>query len=586
MPVFCHWRSNLGKVHEWSDLDPAELPNAALMAGHAAPSLPSPDLANPVVEEINNASGRGQSHRPNSSSAQPNSFVSAYRRVFDQNRGVFGTKPKTAVAAAGSGGSGLFVKSAQASPEIKAENKTLRLVSPSPKLEQKKTLTNSPNKTVDSPNLMSGTRFSWNRNISRSKKDQQPVEPQKGETPKLRFAPEAASPKSPVAPLRRQPSTATSDVETFPKQTSQQQFVSKSASFSPPEPRNPESPSKISMFQKIARPAAVQSPGQTGKPAVAPLISPAAEPAARHVPSKLQTSQEQQKVSFEQQENLSRKDDTPLHNTSGLMLKSSPALSRRPLHAASSVPSPTYQRKFHEMQPPQTIAKSAGVPEFSQPASSPLLSRKTMPDPAASSSSPSMARRIPLSAANRNIISFFEQKQNNIDNMRRPFMKSEGNLFKPKFPTDSMTDFSPAPLRPAESLRTPYLLESKPNQTKAAAAAADILPNKFKMAAAAISTDRGLDKSVAFPSSIQSTSMVARTKALFEEPRGKENYVPLTKSCTFSSFPTEFGGGRSIVVPGEMSSSSHFSTPCPPRRTSSKKVLADYQGNIVVLIIC
>ena len=78
---------DLGKVHEWNDMDPSELPNAALLAGHAAPSLPSPEIINPMIEDLNSNTGRGETfvHRPNS-------FVSAYRRVFDSNRGVFGSK--------------------------------------------------------------------------------------------------------------------------------------------------------------------------------------------------------------------------------------------------------------------------------------------------------------------------------------------------------------------------------------------------------------------------------------------------------------------------------------------------------------
>merc|ERR1740128_100293 len=78
-----------GKVHEWNDLDPADLPDAGMVAGHALPtgnaSLDSPDIINPMVEDLNSSSGKCQLHRPNS-------FVSAYRRVFDQNRGVFGPR--------------------------------------------------------------------------------------------------------------------------------------------------------------------------------------------------------------------------------------------------------------------------------------------------------------------------------------------------------------------------------------------------------------------------------------------------------------------------------------------------------------
>lgn len=58
-----------GKVHEWNDIDPAELPNAALLAAHAAaggnagvaaaPSLPSPEIVNPMIEDLNSNTGRG-----------------------------------------------------------------------------------------------------------------------------------------------------------------------------------------------------------------------------------------------------------------------------------------------------------------------------------------------------------------------------------------------------------------------------------------------------------------------------------------------------------------------------------------------
>merc|ERR1719244_1540353 len=51
-----------GKVHEWNDYDPAELPNASLLAGHAVPaSLPSPEIAgaNPMIDDLNNTVGRG-----------------------------------------------------------------------------------------------------------------------------------------------------------------------------------------------------------------------------------------------------------------------------------------------------------------------------------------------------------------------------------------------------------------------------------------------------------------------------------------------------------------------------------------------
>merc|ERR1740128_1131004 len=52
-----------GKVHEWNDLDPADLPDAGMVAGHALPtgnaSLDSPDIINPMVEDLNSSSGKG-----------------------------------------------------------------------------------------------------------------------------------------------------------------------------------------------------------------------------------------------------------------------------------------------------------------------------------------------------------------------------------------------------------------------------------------------------------------------------------------------------------------------------------------------
>ncbi len=82
-------------MHEWADLDPRELPDPALLAGHAVPAtLNSPDIIHPVMEDLANSVGKGE-QRPNNNNISP--FVSAYRRVFDAHRGVFGS---------GGGGSG------------------------------------------------------------------------------------------------------------------------------------------------------------------------------------------------------------------------------------------------------------------------------------------------------------------------------------------------------------------------------------------------------------------------------------------------------------------------------------------------
>merc|ERR1719158_2666651 len=76
---------------------------------------------------------------------------------------------------------------------------------------------------------------------------------------------------------------------------------------------------------------------------------------------------------------------------------------------------------------------------------------------------------------------------------------------------------------------------------------------------------------------IPSTSMVSKTKALFEatSPETKNrNFVPLTKSRTFSSFPTESSPDSRDDGP---------LTPSVPQRISSRKVFDTYKsmtGNI------
>jgi len=80
-----------GKVHEWDDLPEDQRPDYQTIAQHAAPNVPLPDVADPVAESLNAGIGKGEQ----SSLSRPNTFVSAYRRVFDQHRGVFGTQGNT-----------------------------------------------------------------------------------------------------------------------------------------------------------------------------------------------------------------------------------------------------------------------------------------------------------------------------------------------------------------------------------------------------------------------------------------------------------------------------------------------------------
>lgn len=98
--------------------------------------------------------------------------------------------------------------------------------------------------------------------------------------------------------------------------------------------------------------------------------------------------------------------------------------------------------------------------------------------------------------------------------------------------------------RPGDVLRTPYLLSSSSRALNHHQSSQNVVGN--------------------FPH-IPGTSMVAKTKALFEGAGGPTNFAPLTKSRTFSSFPTN----RSIDGP---------STPSVPARKSSRKVFEGYKS--------
>jgi len=98
--------------------------------------------------------------------------------------------------------------------------------------------------------------------------------------------------------------------------------------------------------------------------------------------------------------------------------------------------------------------------------------------------------------------------------------------------------------RPGDVLRTPYLLSSSSRALNHHQSSQNVVGN--------------------FPH-IPGTSMVAKTKALFEGAGGPSNFAPLTKSRTFSSFPTN----RSLDGPG---------TPSVPARKSSRKVFEDYKS--------
>ena len=122
-----------GKVTDWDDLAPDQRPDYSQVAAHAAPGAPSlhlPEVADPVAESLNAGVGKGEK-----TFYRPSTFVSAYRQVFDQHRGVFGSQaalksPETPRAS----------KKHQTSPEShtmsQCENKDMRV-----------TLTDNPPKT-------------------------------------------------------------------------------------------------------------------------------------------------------------------------------------------------------------------------------------------------------------------------------------------------------------------------------------------------------------------------------------------------------------------------------------------------------
>ena len=72
---------------DWDDLAPDQRPDYSQVAVHAAPSLSLPEVADPVAESLNAGVGKGEK-----TFYRPSTFVSTYRQVFDQHRGVFGSQ--------------------------------------------------------------------------------------------------------------------------------------------------------------------------------------------------------------------------------------------------------------------------------------------------------------------------------------------------------------------------------------------------------------------------------------------------------------------------------------------------------------
>jgi hypothetical protein len=136
--------------------------------------------------------------------------------------------------------------------------------------------------------------------------------------------------------------------------------------------------------------------------------------------------------------------------------------------------------------------------------------------------SPASRRRMPLSTTNQNIVSFFENKHKVSD----PFSAGHSK-------------------RSSSASR-----RSRQSEIPKEAAFLDFQPEK---------STRNKELGLSY---VPTTCQVAKTKAMFEE---KENHLPIQKSRTFSSFPTDYSFGEEPL------------TPSPPQRSSSRKVIADFQ---------
>ena len=456
------------------------------MAGHAAPSQASPDILNPVLEDMNSTMGKGET-----SVHRPNTFVSAYRRVFDHNRGVFGPgSPKMAHKNIDLNGS----KDLLLSPKMDAKNlKNTTSINP----------TWSPKTIKSSPNIKQDTVMKF---------FQPKVSIKEENTKRIESAPKKES------PVFATPATTVSPFPVAPKRANK---------FEQPAPGASNQLKQTFIPPHQEQPAYLTSP---------------------HLQSTSMTSQKLQPLPMTSQE---RQQARPM---------TSQQLQPTSLTSQKLQPASMTSQKLQTA--PMTSQKLQTVPMNSQK----LQAVTTISLP----SSPSAPRRVPLSLQsnnNQNIVSFFENKQNN-------FSKNEEKIAKPLFP--KTVDFTPETLKPAEILKTPFLLESRPLEDKELAPKMSTSPKKSNMA-----TPKGLGSAVplvdggpvvpivGFPQ--VSTSMVAKTKALFED-RGKENFnfVSLKKSRTFSSFPTEFGGTEKVQHSFPLS-------PSPPKRSSSRRVIADYQ---------
>ena len=133
---------------------------------------------------------------------------------------------------------------------------------------------------------------------------------------------------------------------------------------------------------------------------------------------------------------------------------------------------------------------------------------------------------------------------------------------------------SPASIKPSDVLRTPYLLPTVHNNKSNN-------NNNISKSNSRINVIDSSSQGAAFNNfpQITSTSMVAKTKALFEGKEGKdktEGFLPLGKSRTFSCFPTALEEGAGGLGAGAKRECPL--TPSVPQRKSSRVATSRYKS--------
>ena len=499
-------------------------------------SLPSPEITNPMLEDLNASVGRGEL-----SQHRPNSFVSAYRRVFDQNRGVFGqrsAKQPTVDDKQSSKGSAIDTKHINSSAiDSKQNSKNCAFDSRCIKSPQSghKTIKTELNNQINASLCTNTVLKGWSKPA-----------PVLGAAP---TEPKLASEAAPVdngAALFKLNTGAVSSPKVIATIPSNRDVLKPQQEF-PLAPKRKQSESSLKT---------TPAPNVSSAPKIGP--APKLFSAPKPYPAQSVIASLESDITDVPSPKLnSPRFPTRFIYPTPTVATATPSIASTTVATGAATPSTTSM-----ITTPGIFKTIVSSPK--SPISSPKAPARTLNRTA---ESPGTSRRTPLSTTNQNIIQFFEQKQNSfpinsnnniiINNNNKERKLTDEKYCLPVFPTDTMKDFN-RQIQP-EIFKTSYLQKSAENKTNMAP---KITQNQTNMAAGGVGA-------AGFPQ-ITSTSMVAKTKALFED-RGKENrqFVPLIKSRTFSSFPTEFGGSQ-------QSNSSH--TPSPPTRSSSRKVIAEYQG--------